>query len=251
MENSTVILLLLFLVSLMPVDDASSNELFAFDGLASEGYVAFVVNSGEVQKEDEDTTVLKPDPDVAKCVCKGTGKIKQVDGNFFNCPYHGKEKIVDNTQTKCQCDTNTTVCNCVAVYGKCSCNKTIIAGESTPPATKAKKKVVPSQKQILFFTASWCPPCQQFKITAIPKLKAQGWEVTTDKDAQIRVIDVDENPELYNKYGKQRSIPLFIMTKDGKETDNFVGNDTVMKTVEGETFEVEPATRVTDMWYEK
>lgn len=31
---------------------------------------------------------LGPDPDVKKCICKGTGKIIQGDGHTTNCPYH-------------------------------------------------------------------------------------------------------------------------------------------------------------------
>ena len=37
-------------------------------------------------KPDE---ILKPDPDPAKCICKGTGLIKQGDGHVTKCPYHG------------------------------------------------------------------------------------------------------------------------------------------------------------------
>lgn len=34
--------------------------------------------------------VIRPDPDPAKCPCKGTGTIKQGDGHNTQCPYHGK-----------------------------------------------------------------------------------------------------------------------------------------------------------------
>lgn len=34
--------------------------------------------------------IIRPNPDVAKCPCKGTGIIKQGDGHTTQCPYHGK-----------------------------------------------------------------------------------------------------------------------------------------------------------------
>jgi len=37
---------------------------------------------------DDDDKPLGPDPDVNKCICKGTGKIIQGDGHTTNCPYH-------------------------------------------------------------------------------------------------------------------------------------------------------------------
>ena len=37
---------------------------------------------------DDDDKPLGPDPDVNKCICKGTGKIIQGDGHKTNCPYH-------------------------------------------------------------------------------------------------------------------------------------------------------------------
>jgi hypothetical protein len=33
-----------------------------------------------------------PDPDVKKCICKGTGKIVQGDGHVSPCPYHSGQE---------------------------------------------------------------------------------------------------------------------------------------------------------------
>jgi len=41
-----------------------------------------------VQPKPDD--IIKPNPDAAKCPCKGTGVIKQGDGHSTPCPYHGK-----------------------------------------------------------------------------------------------------------------------------------------------------------------
>ena len=37
---------------------------------------------------DDDDEPLGPDPDVNKCICRGTGKIAQGDGHTTDCPYH-------------------------------------------------------------------------------------------------------------------------------------------------------------------
>lgn len=33
--------------------------------------------------------IIGPNPDPAKCPCKGTGKIRQGDDHVTECPYHG------------------------------------------------------------------------------------------------------------------------------------------------------------------
>jgi len=33
--------------------------------------------------------IIRPNPDPAKCPCKGTGKIRQGDDHVTECPYHG------------------------------------------------------------------------------------------------------------------------------------------------------------------
>lgn len=47
-----------------------------------------------------------PDPDVNKCICKGTGKILQGDGHVTPCPYHS----VRSAQCDCGCEKED--CNC-------------------------------------------------------------------------------------------------------------------------------------------
>jgi len=41
-----------------------------------------------------------PDPDPAKCACKGTGKIVHGDGHTTDCPYHGKSVSKKNCKDK-------------------------------------------------------------------------------------------------------------------------------------------------------
>lgn len=42
----------------------------------------------------EPDTVPGPHPDPAKCICKGTGIIKQGDGHTTKCPYHGVSSTI-------------------------------------------------------------------------------------------------------------------------------------------------------------
>lgn len=51
----------------------------------------------KAEKEILDVTpedLSLPDPDPAKCVCKGTGLIKQGDGHVTKCPYHGNSSTI-------------------------------------------------------------------------------------------------------------------------------------------------------------
>ena len=51
-----------------------------------------------VDPSPDPVTPAVPDPDPAKCVCKGTGEIVQGDGHITQCPYHGsKEVLVEPT----------------------------------------------------------------------------------------------------------------------------------------------------------
>jgi thiol-disulfide isomerase/thioredoxin len=96
-------------------------------------------------------------------------------------------------------------------------------------------KVYP--KQTYYFTAEWCVPCRAFKRKEVPELQSKGWIVSDDEGSHIRVIDVDKRSDLYKKFGKERTIPLFLLLKDGSEVDSIVGSD---KTT---------AKDITDMWY--
>jgi hypothetical protein len=85
-------------------------------------------------------TAPEPDPDPAKCPCKGTGVITHGDGHKTPCPYHGEDSEPD-VPHRCQCDTRKTYCNCVAAYGKCSCNAE--AAGSAPASQPSPRSVKP------------------------------------------------------------------------------------------------------------
>jgi hypothetical protein len=44
-------------------------------------------------KTPKPDVIIKPDPDPAKCICKGTGIIVQGDGHKTTCEYHGKKEV--------------------------------------------------------------------------------------------------------------------------------------------------------------
>ena len=68
-------------------------------------------------------------------------------------------------------------------------------------------------KRFLYFTASWCGPCQSFG-------------PTMDRVAQsgipISKIDVDLNKEIAMKYNV-RSVPTTILLRDEQEINRFTG----------------------------
>jgi len=64
-----------------------------------------------------------------------------------------------------------------------------------------------STREVLFFTATWCKPCQEAKPRA-EELRKQGMKVTE--------IDIDKNPELARKY-RIKQVPTFVVLEDGVE----------------------------------
>lgn len=79
------------------------------------------------------------------------------------------------------------------------------------PATAVAPRV-----QVLFFTATWCSPCQVPKQDLLPWLQAHGWRVDETSLADVRVIDSDQCPDLVQRWNVA-SLPTFILTADGRE----------------------------------
>jgi thioredoxin 1 len=69
---------------------------------------------------------------------------------------------------------------------------------------------------LLDFYADWCGPCIVMK----PVLEEIEKEMAGK--LEVRKINVDENEEETEKYGVM-SIPTYIILKDSKEADRFVG----------------------------
>jgi thioredoxin 1 len=66
------------------------------------------------------------------------------------------------------------------------------------------------------FWAPWCGPCKMMK----PLVESLA---TSNEDVQFDFINVDENSQETVKYGI-RSIPTFILEKDGEIVEKHVGS---------------------------
>ena len=69
------------------------------------------------------------------------------------------------------------------------------------------------------FTASWCGPCIMWKDVEKPELIKVKWIVSKDKNAHIRMIDIDaseENAMLYERYG-EGFVPSFHLFLKGQK----------------------------------
>jgi len=67
-------------------------------------------------------------------------------------------------------------------------------------------------KQILYFSATWCGPCKNFK----PIMES------ISNSIPVQFIDVDQNPTLSAQYNI-RSIPTLVFLKDGQEINKKPG----------------------------
>ena len=80
-----------------------------------------------------------------------------------------------------------------------------------------EEEVLKSDKTVLVdFWASWCGPCKMMS----PVVS----ELAEDLDGQIKVgkLNVDENPDLSQKYGIM-SIPYFMLFRNGEKIASSVG----------------------------
>jgi thioredoxin 1 len=84
-------------------------------------------------------------------------------------------------------------------------------------AAKFKEIVNSEGNKVLYFTASWCPPCR--KIAPIFEKLSQQYTNTT-----FLKIDIDDFGELANEY-KIVSVPTFKAMSGSKVIADFAGAD--------------------------
>jgi thioredoxin-like negative regulator of GroEL len=60
-------------------------------------------------------------------------------------------------------------------------------------------------KKILYFTASWCQPCKNFR----PVMEQ------VSRELPVQFIDIDSNPQLVAEYGV-RNVPTVIVVNNGQ-----------------------------------
>lgn len=78
-------------------------------------------------------------------------------------------------------------------------------------------------KKILYFSATWCIPCQQFG----PIMEQVG------RTHPVQKIDINQQPDLVNTYSIL-NVPTVVILKDNKEVGRFIGTkplQTVMELV--------------------
>jgi len=73
-----------------------------------------------------------------------------------------------------------------------------------------------SEPVLVDFWATWCPPCRMIA----PAVEALAGEYAGK--AKVAKLDVDENPELAERYGVQ-SIPTLLVFKDGRVVEQRIG----------------------------
>ena len=73
-----------------------------------------------------------------------------------------------------------------------------------------------SEPVLVDFWAAWCPPCRMIA----PAVEALAQEY--EGKAKVAKLDVDENPDLAERYGVQ-SIPTLLVFKDGQVVEQRIG----------------------------
>lgn len=90
-------------------------------------------------------------------------------------------------------------------------------------------EVLKSEKSVLVdFWAAWCGPCQML----LPVIEELAGEVG---DAKICKVNVDEEPELAEKYSVM-TIPTLIVFRDGKPAEKSIGvisKEQILKLIHG------------------
>ena len=207
----------------------------------------------EAEKKFLDVEIDEPEgmhPDADKCICKGTGVIVHGDGHRTSCDYHGKREEPKATATcpcgpDCPCGENCECgedCQCVKVTEKHQAAlkdfkaKDVVEAPKAQPAaapikTVSQEQVTVSKRvtrkdrprnsvekthyQLIIFSAKWCMACVAMKNAIVPGLKSAGIIVSDKPDADVRIIDIDENRLFYDQMrNNERTIPLVIEIRD-------------------------------------
>jgi len=105
----------------------------------------------------------------------------------------------------------------VASLSLCGCAGRVESGGHASATTADFQAAIGQPGLVLVdFNATWCGPCRM--MTPIVEQAAKDYE----GKIKILSIDVDQNQDLAGQY-EVRSIPNFVIIKDGKPVDRRVG----------------------------
>ena len=77
--------------------------------------------------------------------------------------------------------------------------------------------------QMIFFTMANCKFCDNFKDNVIPRLREMGLVVSESADADVRIVNVSTNWELWKSYERELfptdkgKVPVYYFTVDGQK----------------------------------
>ncbi|MFO0918202.1 MAG: thioredoxin family protein [Planctomycetaceae bacterium] len=81
------------------------------------------------------------------------------------------------------------------------------------------------------FTADWCAPCQAARHDFEGWLKRSGWRVDESPQAEVRIIDIDREPQIAQEFAI-RTYPTFLLMQNGKELrrlDSYPGREQLVQ----------------------
>jgi thioredoxin 1 len=79
-------------------------------------------------------------------------------------------------------------------------------------------------KTIIYFTADWCQPCKKVK-PIVEELNREYFP------GMFQMVDVDIEKEMVRSF-ELKSVPTFILFKDGKEINRITGSQTKQSLLE-------------------
>ena len=85
------------------------------------------------------------------------------------------------------------------------------ASPASPRVQPRPSAAAAPSRQVLFFSATWCGPCQRAKADTA-WMAAKGWRVGSAANSHVRIVDADREPGMVARYGIT-SLPTFVLVE--------------------------------------